>query len=168
MRMDCVGEKQQLWLGFSLSSRGHLWMHSYFLRKRKLDWIGLVFWPSVATQKPTSKLSTLVQQQSFLLLMSLQCGWDLVDDSSLSHTGSSAGAGGFTFRWFAHIASKLVLAVGLEPSRSVGQCLGSYYTDLSMDFSGFRTDGSWVPRASIPREQSKRTWHFYKLNSEVT
>lgn len=28
--------------------------------------------------------------------------------------------------------------------------------------------GSWVPRTSIPREQSRSAWHFYKLDSEVT
>lgn len=51
------------------------------------------------------------------------------------------------------MAGNLVLAVGLEPSRT---------SWVSM------WHGNWVLRTSISREQSRSTWHFCKLDSEVT
>lgn len=73
--------------------------------------------------------------------------------------------GSSTSRWHTHMADKLVLAVGFKPSRSVHQ---GPWVLLHRPLYGLLQHGSWVPRTSISREQSRSAWHFYKLHSEVT
>lgn len=133
-------------------------------QKRILDWIGVL----VVCCYPTnhSKFSSLIQQQSFILLMCLPCGWGQVGMAHLSSTwcqlGTSTGAGDFQM---AHSHAQQGAGCWFGAQHVYGTGALAPITQLSPWPSWASTQqGSWVPRASISREQSESTWHFCKLD----